>query len=54
MKNLKEIELKISESIENLRNELKNGKSERFIEYLNFCAKFYNYSLNNKILLFRL
>lgn len=52
MKNLKEIELKISESIENLRNELKNGKSERFIEYLNFCAKFYNYSLNNKILLF--
>ena len=52
MKNITEVEKVLNGAIEKLLNELKNGKSERFIEYLKFCSKFYNYSPNNQILIY--
>ncbi len=53
MKNINEIEKAINNSIESLVEALKNGKSERFIEYLKFCSKFHNYSINNQLLIFQ-
>lgn len=52
MKNLNEVEKSIKDAVENLVSALNNGKSERYIEYLKFCSKFYNYSQNNQILIY--
>lgn len=52
MKNINEVEKSIKGAVENLVSSLNSGKSERYIEYLKFCSKFYNYSQNNKILIF--
>lgn len=53
MKNITDIEKSINGAIENLLDELKNGKSERLINYLEFCSKFYTYSPNNTILIYQ-
>ena len=52
MKNLNEVEKSIKGAVENLVSSLNAGKSERYIEYLKFCSKFYNYSQNNQILIY--
>ena len=52
MKNINEVEKSIKDAVENLVSALNSGKSERYIEYLKFCSKFYNYSQNNQILIY--
>jgi len=49
---VKEVNEKINDGIENLISELEKGKSENLVNYLEFCAKFHNYSSFNQILIF--
>lgn len=50
-KKLKETEEKINLAVEDLFGELKKGKSDRLLKYLEFCSKFYRYSFSNTILI---
>lgn len=52
MKNLENVEKAINGAIENLLSDLKNGYSDRFLEYLKFCSNFHNYSANNTLLIY--
>lgn len=52
MKNLENVEKAINGAIENLLGDLKNGYSDRFLEYLKFCSNFHNYSANNTLLIY--
>jgi len=41
----------ISSAVDSLFEEIKKGKSQRLLEYLEFCSKFYNYSFSNTVLI---
>ena len=41
----------INSAVDNLFEEIKKGKSQRLLDYLEFCSKFYNYSFSNTVLI---
>ena len=41
----------INSAVDSLFEEIKKGKSQRLLDYLEFCSKFYNYSFSNTILI---
>lgn len=48
----KDFEIKINEILEKLSNELSQGYSENYINFIKFMGNFHEYSLNNLILIF--
>ena len=42
----------VGEGFQALVEELQQGKSERFLHYLDFCARFHHYSPHNQMLIF--
>lgn len=48
----KNIESIVNGAVDSLIEELKQGKSDRLVNYLKFCSKFYNYSANNTLLIY--
>ena len=41
----------INSAVDSLFEEIKKGKSQRLLDYLEFCSKFYNYSFSNTVLI---
>ncbi len=41
----------INQAVTNLFEEIKAGKSDRLLKYLEFCSKFHNYSMGNTFLI---
>lgn len=49
MKKDNDVSKVVNENFELLLEEIKQGKSERLQKYFEFCARFYNYSVNNQM-----
>lgn len=47
-----QVNQQVAEGFQNLVAELRQGRSERFQRYLDFCARFHGYSSHNQMLVF--